>query len=525
MNRSAIARATILVTLLTIGSKLLGFVRDQGIALYFGASGQTDAYVVAMALPNIISALVVSAVGTAFLPMFTERLTKDDEEGAWALSDSVFSLVGGLGLLIVILGVTAAPWLVRLMAPGFTGATFAQAVTATRVIFPGALFVVLAAPVKSVLNSRHRFGAPVAGSIVQNVAILAGLVLFVGLGQMGIRGLALGLALGMALNLGIQLPTLWRGGFRYRPRLDLQSPVVRRTLGLAAPMMVSALFAQVSLLVDRGLASGLPAGSIAALSFADKLRQLPLGIFATAVATVIYPTLSEYAARGDRRGVSDAVGTGLRLVLLLTLPAAVGLAVLREPLVRALFQRGAFDAAATASTAIAVLYYAIGMIGLAANLVLTTAFFSLHDSVTPMATGAAGALVNIGLDYALVGPMGHAGIALASSTAALLSMALLWTMLRRRLANTDARTGQAAVKVLGASALMAAGVLLAQRVLAVTPVVRHSSLVQIAGAVGLGVLVYGVAVLALKVEEAGLLWRALGRRIAARHVVGHEAAR
>lgn len=511
MNRSAIARATVLVTLLTIGSKVLGFVRDQVIALYFGASGQTDAYVVAMAIPNIISALVVSAVGTAFLPMFTERLTKDDEDGAWALSDSVFSLVGGLGLLIVVLGVAAAPWLVRLMAPGFTGATFAQAVTATRIIFPGALFVVLAAPVKSVLNSRHHFAAPVAGPIVQNVAILAGLVLFVGLGRMGISGLAIGLALGMALNLGVQAPALWRGGFRYRRRLDLHSPVVRRTLALAAPMIASSLLAQVSLLVDRGLASGLPAGSIAALSFADKLRQLPLGIFATTVATVIYPTLAEFAARGDRQGLSEAVGTGLRLVLLLTLPAAVGLAVLREPIVRLLFQRGAFDAAATASTAVAVLYYAIGMVGLAGNLVLTTTFFSMHDSVTPMAVGAAGAFLNIGLDYALVGPMGHAGIALASSTAALISMALLWTMLRRRLGNADARTGRAVVKVAAASALMGAGVLLAQRVLAVSPVVRHSSLMQMGGAVALGIAVYLLALAALRVEEAGLLWRAAGR--------------
>ncbi|MHB9145049.1 MAG: murein biosynthesis integral membrane protein MurJ [Symbiobacteriia bacterium] len=516
MNRSAIARATALVAILTVASKVLGFVREQGIALYFGASGQTDAYVVAMTIQTSVSAVLVSAVGTAFLPMFTERITRRDEDGAWTLSNSMFSLVGSLGLLLVILGVAGAPWLVRVLAPGFSGFTFSQAVAATRIILPGSVFVVLAAPVASVLNSKHHFSTPVLGSVTQNVVILAGLVLFVGLGRMGVTGLAISLVLGMALSLGIQVPVLRRSGFHYRPRLDFQSPLVRRTLALAAPMVASAALAQVGFLVDKALASGLPAGSIAALNFADKLRQLPLGIFAAAVATVTYPTLAEFAARGDRQGLSNAVGAGLRLVLLVTLPAAAGLAVLREPIVRLLFQRGAFDAAATASTSLVVLYYAIGMLGLASSMVLNNAFFSLHDSVTPLGAAVVRAAVKIGLAYALVGRMGLAGIPLAGSISNLVAMALLWVLLRRRLGSRDARTGLDAAKMFGASCLMVVAVVLAERALLAGRPALNSSLVHSAAAGGLGVLVYLVAVVALKVEESLLLWRAVGRRLAVR---------
>lgn len=515
MNRTAIAKATALVTALTIGSKLLGFVRDQLIALYFGASAQTDAYVVAMTIPSLLSGVVIGAIGTAFLPMFAERLSGERREDAWVLSDSIFTLTGAVSLLLAAAGVAAAPWLVRLMAPGFDPATFRLAVTATRIIFPAMVFTALAAPVKSVLNSFHHFFAPAAASIVQNLIVLAALVGLVGAMGLGIEGLSMGLAAGMALSLLVQLPPLMRRGFRFRLRFEPMEAGVRRTLALAAPILAGALFSQVYVLVDRGLASRLPAGSIAALSFADKLRQLPLGIFAMAVATVIYPTLSEMAAKENLAGLKDTLGTGLRLVALVTLPAAFALAVLREPLVRLLFQHGAFDAAATAATAAALLYYAVGMVGLGANAVLTTTFFSLRDTLTPVLIGAVGTTVNIGLDYLLVGPLAHAGLALANSAAAVVTSALLLVGLRRKLGALGYRRNTVALGKIVVASLAMSGALVALTHLApagMAPALRQQAS-SLGPAVAVGALVYVVAVFALRVEEATMAWAAVQQKL------------
>ncbi|MHB9143928.1 MAG: murein biosynthesis integral membrane protein MurJ [Symbiobacteriia bacterium] len=506
MNRRSFARATTLVTALAIGSKLLGFVRDQVIALYFGASGRTDAYVVAMTIPALISGILVGPVGTAFLPVFSERLAGKDREGAWALSDIVFTLTGGVAFVLAAFGLAAAPWLVRLMAPGFSGDTYRLAVTATRIVFPAIALASLAGPLKAELNSFHHFTAPAAGPILQNATTLAALVGLVGLAGMGVEGLAIGFSAGMALSAIAQFPALVHRGFRYRPRLDLNDPGVRRTIALAGPLVLGALFSQAYVLVDRGLASGLPAGSIAALNFADKLRQLPLGIFVAAVATVIYPSLSEMAARNDRAGLQDVLGTGLRLVALVTVPAAVGLIVLRQPIVRLLFQHGAFDAAATLTTSSALLYYAVGMVGLAANLVLMTVFYSLRDTVTPVFISAGGTVLNIALDYLLVGPMAHTGLALANSVSALAVTAFLLFGLRRRLGSLRyGETGTALTKILAASAAMALVLLVLQRWPILGGAGLRGQLLSLGLAVAIGGATYLVGVLALRVEEANLI--------------------
>lgn len=509
---------------LTVGSKLLGFVRDQVIAFYFGASGQTDAYLVAMTLPNLFMGVWVGAIGTAFLPVFSQRPVQDGDEAAWRVSDTIFALTAGLGLVMAALGVALAPWLVRLMAPGFDADTMHLAVAATRIVFPAVVLAVLTGPLKAVLNSFQHFTAPAAAPIVQNLVILVALVGLVGVAGVGVEGLAVGLATGMVLSVLMQFPALRRRGFRLRLRLDLHDPGVRRTLALVAPLILGALFGQVYVLVDRALASGLPAGSIAALSFADKLRQLPLGVFAAAVATVVYPSLSQMAARGDVTGLKDTLGIGIRLVALVTVPSAVGLMVLREPLVRLLFQRGAFDAGDTAATAAALLFYALGMVGLGANAVLVTAFYSLRDTVTPVVIGGVGTAVNIALDYLLVGPLAHAGLALANSVTALVSTALLLVALHRRLGAMGYRQmGLALGKVVAASLVMGSVVLVMlgggeTKQLAASRLLTGAlgQIIWLAAMIIVGALVYLAGVLALRVEEAGLIRTAVSARLRTR---------
>lgn len=526
MNRKTLARATVLATALTIGSERLGFVRDQVIALYFGASGQTDAYLVAVTLPNLFMGVLVGAIGTAFLPVFSQRLVEDGDEAAWRVSDTIFTLTAGLGLVLAAVGLALAPWLVRLMAPGFDAQTLHLAVTATRIVFPAVVLAVLTGPLRAVLNSFQHFAAPAAAPIVQNLVILVALVGLVGAAGMGVEGLALGLAVGMAVSVLMQFPALLHRGFRLRLRLDLRDVGVRRTLALAEPIVLGALFGQIYVLVDRALASGLPAGSIAVLSFADKLRQLPLGIFAAAVATVVYPSLSQLAARDDVAGLKDTLGTGLRLVALVTVPSAVALMVLREPLVRLLFQRGAFDAGDTAATAAALLFYAVGMIGLGANMVLVTAFYSLRDTATPVVIGAVGTVLNIALDYLLVGPVAHAGLALANTATALVSTGLLLAALHRRLGAMGYRQSCVAVGEIAAASLgmaVALQVMLGWSRLAASGAAAvlaggRGQLVWLTAMIVLGGLIYVAGVLALRVEEAGLIRTAVLGRLRTRHL-------
>lgn len=538
MKKASIAQAAALVTILTVASKLFGFVREQIIALYFGASGHSDAFIVAQTMPTILATVVISAIGTAFLPVFSERLTEArsapaaqrdsgltamarmherdcQERRLWSLADTVFTLTGLFALAVAVTGVTAAPTLVRLMSPGFTGETFDLAVQMTRIIFPSVIFGAMLIPARAVLNSFHHFSAPAAAPIAQNAVAITTLIALAGLTSYGVRGLAIGWALGAAVSFLIQVPALRRHGAHFRLRLDLRDPGVRKTFALAVPILFGAAVSQVYILVDRGLASRLPAGSIAALSFADKLRQLPLGIFAAAVATVIYPTLSEMANKKDYDGLKQTLGTGLRLVSLLVLPAAFGLGVLRMPLVRILFERGAFDAADTAATADALLFYCIGMIGMAATQVLSTTLYSLRDTVTPVIVSAIGVGVNIVLDFMLVGPYAHAGLALANSVATVLTAALLLIALRRKIGPAGYfKTGLAVGKIALASLAMAMAVDVAARAgfIQAGQSLRTQALAAVVLVSG-GVLVYGLAVLVLGVEEAGTVWRAVGGRI------------
>lgn len=521
MKKNALVQATALVTILTVASKLLGFARDQIVALYFGASGATDAFIVAQTVPNMLSMFVLAALGTAFLPIYSERLAEsgpDARERQARLSDTIFTFTLAFSALIAIAGVAFAPALVRIVSPGFTGETYRLAVLMTRIIFPGVIFGALIVPAKAVLNAHYHFAAPAAAAVAQNACTIATLVALASLFQFGIVGLAIGWLIGFVASFLIQLPALRKHGFRLRLRLDLSDDGVRKTLMLAWPIIAGAVFGQVYQLIDRGLASSLAEGSIAVLSFADKLRQLPLGIFSTAVVTVIYPVLAELVNRQDKDGVKEALGGGLRLVSLLTLPAACGLAVLRGPLVRMLFEYGAFDAAATAATANALLWYAVGMLGLAINQVLVTTLYSLRDAKTPMVIAALGALINIGLDYALVGPLGAAGLALANSLSALVITVLYFLAIRRKLGAAGyTRTAVSIGKIGLASAGMCVTVSLAARFAPLgigQP--RTIQAIAVLGLVGLGCVVYLALAALLRVEELVNLRSMLQARLSRR---------
>ncbi|MDP3486692.1 MAG: lipid II flippase MurJ, partial [Bacillota bacterium] len=332
-----------------------------------------------------------------------------------------------------------------------------------------------------------------------------------GLGAASIQGLAWYTLIGMAVPVVLLIVVAMSKGLPLLDRPRFNDPAFTQVLRLSAPIFVGSLFGQLYMIVDRSLASGLDAGSMASLNFANKLVQLPVGIFVTALATAVYPTLAEYAARGDKRSFAEAVSSSIRGLALLMIPAAVGLYVLRYPIVRLAFERGSFDATATAKTAVALGYYAVGLLGLSAAQVLARAFYALQDTATPVKIGIATALVNIVLAVMLVGPLNHGGLALANSLGFLFNAGVLLYILR-----TKVEKGALSITPVLTKGTVAALVM----GLVSSVVLRQSAalgqVVSLGAAVSAGLVVYAVALVMLKVDEVWLAINVVQRKMGIR---------
>ncbi len=425
-----VAKAALVITLVSIFSKLLGFVREQVIAGLFGATGLTDAYFSAWAIPLLLVGLFGGALSTAFLPVFLGLLAKGEQEEGWSLAASVWRLSLLTLTVVTALAYLAAPLLTRLLVPEFGPSMQALTTSMLRIMLPAVLFLGTATLYSALLNAHKQFIWPAMGPVVMNVVLVGSTFLFTH--RFGIPGLAWSTLVAV---LAQQLLLWWQVRRQQMPVFQLAGGLrdAGRVAALAAPILLGTLFSQVYVFVDKGLASGLAAGSIASLNYASKLVQLPIGIFVAALSTAIYPTLAELAGRRDHSGLGRAVSAGVRTLCALILPAAVGMAVLRYPLVELAFQRGSFDAIATEKTAFALLFYAVGLVGVANIQLLSRAFYALEDAATPVRIGIFSAALNIILDFLLVGPLKQGGLALANSVAVLVQMGCLLLVLRRRL--------------------------------------------------------------------------------------------
>jgi putative peptidoglycan lipid II flippase len=511
----AVARAAAVVGAATLASRVLGFVRDLVVARAFGAGPLTDAFFVAFRLPNLLRRLVAEgALSSAFIPVFTEYVTtrrrEDTREMLRAVIGDMALLLGGLSVL----GVLGAPLVVRMMAPGFFGDPVLGALTVrlTRLMFPYLFLVGLAAMAMGILNAHRHFLLPALSPVALNVGIIGAALWLAPHLDEPVTGLAIGVLVGGAGQVLLQLPALARHGVPVRPALALRHPAVRRIVGLMAPVAVGQSATQVGTLINTVIASFLSAGSVSYLYYADRLVEFPLGIFGIAIATAVLPTLSEQAARRDTRAVRETLSFALRLAAFVSLPAAVGLLVLREPIVRVLYEHGRFGPAETAGTAAALAMYALGLVGFTGAKIGAQAFYALGDTRTPMRVSVGAVALNCALAAALAGPLGHAGLALATSVAATGHATLLVILLRQRLGGEPIPHARHAwLRIVAVSAALAAG--LAALVWLWPPPVGAVAegtwlAIVIAGAGG----GYLVAHRALGSDEARLATDMLGRR-------------
>lgn len=499
-----IAKAASVVGAATLVSRILGFIRDAVIAWYFGAGFSSDAFIAAFRIPNLLRRLFAEgSLSSAFIPIFTDYLVKQDKAEAFNLARSAFRVLTIFLVLVAIAGILMSPWIVRIIAPGFSAQKLALTVTLTRMMFPYIVFIGLVALCMGVLNVLGHFAAPASAPILLNLSMIGSVLLICPVLTEPVLGLALGVLIGGVLQLGLQLPVLVRSGFRFWKRVKLIHPGVRRVGTLIPPVILGGAVYQINIVVGTLLASFLPEGSVTFLYFADRLVQFPLGVFAIATATAVLPSLSRQAAAGAFDALRDTFRNTLQMVFFIALPAMTGLIILREPIVTLLFQRGEFDAAATRLTAQALLYYSLGLGAFSAVRIVAAVFFSLQDTRTPVRMAGISIMANIILGVVLMKPLAHGGLALATSLASMLNLALLVRALRTKLGALGASAiARSAVSALVSSAIMGVGVwAVAQFMIPSNPGTLSGRLWGVAVSVAAGLCIYGAVAYILKSPE------------------------
>jgi putative peptidoglycan lipid II flippase len=467
-------------------------VRDVVIAHVFGAGMMTDAFFVAFRVPNLIRRLLGEGpMSSAFIPVFAEYREEKSESASWKLAADLTGLMGALSLVLAIAGIFAAPLIIRALAPGFGLGTPKGHLTVdlTRLMFPYLFLVVLYALAMAILNSHRRFFVPAMAPALLNLGMIAGAVVLSPYFERPVVGMAWGVLLGGSLQLAAQFLPLRQVGYSWRPGFDYRDEGVRRVARLMLPTIAGLAVNDVNQVVDTILATLLPEGSVSWLFYASRLTQLPLGLVGIAVGTAILPTLSSQAARQDMGALKDSVSFGLRVVFFLTLPATVGLLVLRLPITSLLFQRGQFSGFDTAATAHAIFFYALGMWAAAGIRILVPAFYSIKDTRTPFYTAATAVVMNILLNLYLMTVLSHGGLALATSLSGAFQFILLAHLLTRRLGPLGwQRIIRRVVKMSLAAAVMGAACLAA---MAVLPPVSDSGLAVRLGVVAGEVIIGG----------------------------------
>jgi len=483
-----------------------------------------DAFNVAFRIPNLVRDLFAEgAMSAAFVPAFTRHLTLHGRAAAWRLANNVLNAILIATLALVAVGLVFTRPIVTLYAGDYADVPgkLELTIVLTRVMLPFLATVAVAAVAMGMLNALHHYFVPALSPAMFNVAtIVCALVLVPVMPTFGLPGI---MAIAVAVLLGglgqvlVQWPPLRREGFRYSPMFDPRDRALRDIVLLMGPGTLGLAATQVNILVNTLLATSQGTGAVSWLNYAFRIMYLPIGLFGVSIATAVLPAVSRHAAVGDLAKIRTTVSRGLAMMLMMNVPATVGLLVLARPIVELLFERGRFTSADTEATAALVQMYALGLVGYSAARIASPTFYALQQSRTAVAVSLATIGANVALSVSLVAFMGFRGLALATAIAALGHGALLVLLLHRRLGGIDAeRLTIVLTKILAAAALMAVaawGIEYAMSGLVPGPqTVRRGA--RLAAAIGGGLAVLVVGARMLRIKELEDAWRILGSRFA-----------
>lgn len=507
-----IVKATGLVLIINMTVKILGLLRESFIADAFGAGLNTDAYLVAYTIPYFLQWVLGAAIVAAIVPVLSRYLTADNKKEAWYVSSAVFNITVVVMTALTLICYLLCNVLIKILAPGFAAEAAQLASHLSYIMLPSAIFMSAAMVVTGTLNASYKFSVAAFAPGFSSLIIIVGIVLFSG--SWGIDSLAWATLLSYLGFLLIQLPSLKKIGFKYHFTLGLKHEGVRQIVLDVLPITLGIAVNQIYFALNRVFASGLAEGSISALNYGNKLMMLPMGVFVAAVAATIYPALSEMAIKKDKVQFARTLKRGIGVVTLVSAPAMVGLIVLRVPIVQLLFERGAFDHAATLASANALLFFCVGLVPMAINMVLTRSFYSLDNVKTPVKIALYSVLANIVLSlilYRLI-PFGGGGLALSNSLAALVNTVWLYVYLQRKMLpelKAEGKMMPSMIKIAIGSLIMGIVVYICNALLLPVLGVVISVFVNIM----IGVIVYFICMLAMRLPEMEYLTSVLKRKL------------
>lgn len=502
----AFAWAAAIVMAGTVASRLLGLVRQQVFAIEFGTTGQMDAFWTAFRLPDIIYNIVAGGLlGSSLIPVFAGYLAQGRRDEAARVASSVMNmmliLLGVLALLLEIF----AGQIVPLLVSDYSPEKQQLVLTLTRILLVQPIFLGVSGVMMGVLNTYQHFLLPTLAPVIYNLSIILGAAL---LGpRMGVEALPIGVVVGAMLQVALQWPGLVRYGFRWSRVVDVTDPGVREVWRLMIPRVFASASLYLNLLIQAALASQLVEGAYTGYSNALQLMSLPLGIFAIAISVVAFPTLSAQVARDELGPMSRTLGQALRIILFLTLPSSVGLILLREPIIRTLFQYGAFDQRSTLLTAQPLIFFALGLFGHATVEIVLRAFYALHETLRPVLINLVTLSINLALSFVLIGRLQQGGLALAISISVVVEALALLALLQTRLPSFDwAGLGTTVGKCMLASAVMGMALYVFVHASGL-PDSLFARVLQLALALAIGAGIYLGAATLLRLPELSLVRR------------------
>ncbi|MCW3041836.1 MAG: integral rane protein MviN [Solirubrobacterales bacterium] len=517
---SGVARNTVIFSIATGLSRIMGLVREVVASRYFGTGGGASAFTLAFQFPNLVRSLFAdAAISAAFVPVFTELLEKDQRKDAFQLATTLlFCIIAALGAITALFIVFAGQIMPLFLGEEFSGPLVDLTVGLSQVLFPIVLLLGVNGLVVGILNAYGHFAVPAIAPLVWNVIIIAALVgarpFFQGDDQL--YAYAIGVLVGTVVQLVTALPILGRLGFRFASQISLRDPRIRRVFVLMLPITISLGVINFDLYINSSLGTLVSEAAPRAIDAAFRIYMLPQGMFSVALATVLFPTLSRYAARRDFSGLRATMSTGSRQIFLLLVPAAAFCAVLATPITRLVYQRGAFDAQSTALVSTALFWFSFSLPFAGVNLLLTRTFFSLQRPWIPTALATANLAINVVISLLLYKPFGVAGLVIGTAVASAGMTVLQAIYLRRLLEGSleGAAMAHALLRIVNAAGLLGAvsygtwwGIdqLLGRSVLA--------QVLSVGAAATTGFVVYAAAVLALRVPEAAQIQRVVSGRL------------
>lgn len=510
MNK--VTKATIGLMIATIVSKILGFGREIVLGSIYGTSIYSDAYIVSMNIPNVIFVSIGAAIATTFIPLYHENEKNSEKNKSLEFTNNIINIVIVISIIVSIFILIFTEPIVKIFAMGFKDEALNITVKFTKIMIFGILFIGLTNIFRAFLNIKGEFVIPGLIGLPFNIIIILSIILSY---KTHTVVLAIGTLIAMASECLFQIPSAFKNGYRYVPKINFNDDNLKKIIWLTGPVFIGIGVNQVNAMVDRTLASTLVEGSIAALNYANRLNGFVLGLFITSISSVIYPMLSRLSIEKNLKEFKSTVLASVNIIILIIIPISLGAIVLANPIVSLLFERGAFDNNATKMTSVALAFYSIGMIGFGLRDILGKVFYSLKDTKTPMLNGAMAMVLNIILNIILIRYMGHEGLAFATSISSIICIVLLFISLNKKIGYFGQKEiVKTLVKSLISAIIMGLLTVVSYNFISSTigsGFIEKS--ISLALSVGIGAMVYVVLIIVLKVKEVNILTSIIKKKL------------